>query len=234
MPQKLTIIIPVYNEAATIIKILNKVENQPLVSDLAKEIIVIDDASTDGTREILKNYQDKYKIFYQNKNQGKGAAVRLGFQNSTGDIILIQDADLEYDPENYQRLLEPILRGSADVVYGSRILTNEAHRILFFWHYLANKFLTKLSNFFTNLSLTDIETGYKVFSRPAMEKMKDKIKSQRFGIEVELTALVAKNNFRIYEVGISYYGRTYQEGKKINWLDGLAALGQIIKYNLFS
>ena len=230
--KKLSIVVPVYNEKNTINEILNLIEEVQL-DNLEKEIIIIDDFSIDGTRDILKDLENKYKIFYHSENMGKGVALRTGFSKVTGDIVIIQDADLEYDPNEYKRVINPILQGKADVVYGSRFVGSDPHRILFFWHYQGNKFLTWLSNMLTNLSLTDMETCYKAFNRQALDKFKDKLTSKRFGIEPEITALIAKNKFRIYEVGISYYGRTYEEGKKINWKDGLAAIYHIIKFNLF-
>lgn len=229
---KLSIIIPVYNEKNTILQILDKVEKVRLSNNLEKEIIVIDDFSTDGTRELLKNLKDKYKIFYQEKNLGKGSAVKKGFLEATGDFLIIQDADMEYNPEEYPEILKPIINERADVVYGSRIFNTKPHRVLYFWHYMGNKFITTLSNMFTNLNLTDMETGYKAFNRKAIDLIKNNITAKRFGIEPELTALVAKYDLRIYEVGISYFGRTYKEGKKINWRDGLAAIWHIIRYNL--
>ncbi len=240
---KLSIIIPVYNEEKTIDKILARVEavdlGNPIRKDISngaslrKEIVIVDDFSTDKTREILKKYEERYKVIYHDKNKGKGAALRAGFKAATGDIILIQDADLEYNPDEYPNLIRPILEGRADVVYGSRIMTMSAHRVLFFWHALGNKFLTLISNMLTNLSLSDMETCYKVFTKEVLDAILPKLKSDRFGIEPELTARFAKNKFRIYEVGISYAGRTYQEGKKINWKDGLAATWHIIRFNLF-
>ena len=229
--KKISIIIPVFNEKNTIREIIDRVEKSPV--NLDKEIIIVDDYSIDGTRDILKKIIKKYKIIFHEENHGKGAALRSGFARATGDIILIQDADLEYNPEEYPELIGPILENKADVVYGSRMMTNSAHRVLFFWHYLGNKFLTYFSNLMTNLTLTDMETGYKVFTREVLNKILPKLQSNRFGIEPELTAYFAKNKFRIYEVGISYSGRTYQEGKKINWRDGFAAIWYIIKFNLF-
>jgi len=232
MFKKLSIVIPVYNEKNTIKEILARVEAAP-VGNLEKEIILVDDYSNDGTRDILKNLASKYKVIFHDKNYGKGAALRNGFLKVTGDIIIIQDADLEYDPVDYPILIKPILDGRADVVYGSRLMTNQAHRVLYFWHYLANSFLTLLSNAMANLNLSDMETCYKVFSKEVLDKILPRLESNRFGIEPELTARFAKNRFRIYEVGISYSGRTYNEGKKINWKDGLAAFWHIIKFNLF-
>jgi glycosyltransferase involved in cell wall biosynthesis len=228
----LSIIIPAYNEEKTIELILKKVETVDL-GEIRKEIIIIDDYSTDNTRNILKNLESKYKIFYQEKNQGKGAAVRRGFKESSGDIVIIQDADLEYNPNEYSKLLEPILGNRADVVFGSRFIGGYNHRVLYFWHSLGNKFLTLLSNMFTNLNLTDMEVCYKVFNRKALNTILPKLTANRFGIEPEITAQVAKNKLRIYEVGISYDGRTYNEGKKINWKDGFSAIYYIIKTNLF-
>jgi glycosyltransferase involved in cell wall biosynthesis len=229
---KLSIIIPVYNEEKTLEEILTRVEKAS-AGGLQKEVVLVDDFSTDKTREILKRYEGGHKVIYHDKNRGKGAALRAGFKAATGDIILIQDADLEYNPDEYPYLLQPILDGKADVVYGSRMMTMSAHRVLFFWHSLGNKLLTLFSNVLTDLTLTDMETCYKVFTKEVLDKILPKLKSNRFGIEPELTARFAKNKFRIYEVGISYSGRTYQEGKKINWKDGAAAIWHIIRFNLF-
>lgn len=223
----LSIIIPVYNEKETINDIIDAVVATPY----RKEIIIVDDCSTDGTRNILtKIKKDGLKVYIHDKNQGKGAALQTGFSHATGDIILIQDADLEYDPQEYSTLINPILEGKADVVYGSRFAGHGAHRVLYFWHYMGNRFLTFLSNLFTNLNLTDIETCYKVFMREAIAGVK--IKEKRFGFEPEITAKMARKKLRIYEVPISYYGRTYEEGKKVTWKDGLRAMWCIIKYNL--
>jgi len=230
--KKLSIIIPVYNEKNTISKILELVE-QVQLENIEKEIIVIDDKSTDGTREILKMLEDKYIIIYQPENKGKGSALKSGFSEATGDIIIIQDADLETNPNEYGRIIEPILSGRADVVYGSRFIGSNPRAVMRFWHYRANRFLTLLSNILSNLSITDMETCYKAFNRQSLDKIKDKLTAKGFGVEPEMTALIANHNFRIYEVGISYYGRSRIDGKKINWRDGLAAIYYIIKYNLF-
>lgn len=222
---KLSIVIPIYNERETLETLVAKVN----AVDYEKEIILIDDFSTDGTRELLKNFENKenFQVLYHNRNQGKGAALRTGFSNVTGDIIIIQDADLEYNPADYPILIEPILDGRADVVYGSRFLGGP-HRVLFFWHSIGNMFLTTLSNMFTNVNLTDMETGYKVFTKKVNDTLT--FKCNRFGFEPEFTAKVAKNNFRIYEVPISYNGRDYSEGKKITWKDGVAAIWYIFKF----
>lgn len=225
---KLSIIIPVYNEVKTLLTLISRVE----AIDYEKEIILIDDCSTDGTRDLLQKYSERegFKVLFHKKNRGKGAALRTGFAESTGDIIIIQDADLEYDPKEYGVLLGPILDGRADVVYGSRFLGGP-HRVMFFWHYLGNLFLTTLSNMFTNLNLTDMETCYKVFTREVLDSLK--LTCDRFGFEPEFTSKVARNQFRIYEVPISYSGRDYSEGKKINWKDGVAAIWFIFKFRLF-
>lgn len=224
---KISVIIPVYNEANTIKEIINRV----LDVKVDKEIIVVDDCSTDGTREILKKTKpDGIIVVYHEVNQGKGSAIRSGLKYVTRDVVIIQDADLEYDPQNYHHLLEPILDGRADVVYGSRFLGGP-HRVLFFWHYMGNKFLTLLSNIVTNLNLTDMETGYKVFRTEIIKRIE--IKSNRFGFEPEITAKLAKMNARIYETSISYSGRNYSEGKKITWRDGVAAIYHIIRFRFF-
>jgi glycosyltransferase involved in cell wall biosynthesis len=228
--KRLSIVIPVFNEAATIREIIARVREAPLPEGLAREIVVVDDFSTDGTREILQDYAGTgvCKIFFHDWNQGKGAALRTGFAYTTGDIVLIQDADLEYDPQEYSKLLAPILGEKADVVYGSRFAGGECKRVLFFWHYVGNKLLTTLSNIFTNLNLTDMETCYKVFRKEVLSKIR--IEEDRFGFEPEITAKLARLGVRIYEVGINYSGRTYAEGKKINWKDGIRAIWYIVKY----
>ena len=233
----LSVIIPVFNEKATIDEIISRVRSVQLEGIELKEIIIVDDDSTDGTRDVLDLYKDENEItiFLQTYNKGKGAAVRKGFELATGDIFLVQDADLEYNPDEYPKLLAPIVSGNADVVYGSRFIGGEAHRILFYWHFWGNKILTTLSNMFTDLNLSDMECCYKVFRKEIIRQIK--LKENRFGIEPEITAKIAKlskkGQCRIYEVGISYFGRTYAEGKKINWKDGLSALWCIIRYNLF-
>lgn len=230
---KLSIVIPVFNEKKTILNVIETVKNVDIGST-TMEIVVVDDCSTDGTRELLKSQPATadIKFYFQDRNMGKGAAVRTGFQNVTGDFIIVQDADLEYDPNEYQKLLEPLLSNKADVVFGTRFAGSDAHRVLYFWHYVGNQFLTILSNMFSNLNLTDMETGYKVFRREILQSIK--LEQNRFGFEPEVTAKIAKiKDIRIYEVGISYHGRTYAEGKKINWKDGFSAIWCIIKYNLF-
>lgn len=228
MPMMLSVIIPVYNEQETVAALLQRVESVPL----DKEIIVIDDGSTDSSGEILRQFSSKpgVTVLRHECNRGKGAAVRTGLQYVTGDIVIIQDSDLEYDPQQYPKLIQPILEGKADVVYGSRFVTGEYRRVLYFWHMLGNTFLTFISNMLTNLNLTDMETCYKVFRREVL--MKVKIEEDRFGFEPEITAKIARMNVRIYEVGISYSGRTYTEGKKIGWKDGFSALWCILKYNV--
>ena len=226
---QVSVVIPVYNEVSTIREIVVRVQ----AVDLDKEIIIVDDGSTDGTRELLQEItlsQDNVRVLYHDRNQGKGAALRTGFEGATGDIVIIQDADLEYDPREYPVLLEPILDGRADIVYGSRFLGGP-HRVLFFWHYLGNKFLTLLSNALTNLNLTDMETCYKVFRREVLNDIQ--LKSNRFGFEPEFTAKIAKKGFRIYETSISYSGRTYAEGKKIGWKDGVKAIFAILWFRFF-
>ena len=229
----LSIIIPVYNEKQTLKALVEKVQSLDLSSlNLDKELVMVDDCSQDGTLAVAQGLADggKIRLIRHQKNQGKGAALQTGFQNARGDILLIQDADLEYNPEEYPKLLKPILDGKADVVYGSRFMGGEPHRVLYFWHYLGNKFLTLLSNITTNLNLTDMETCYKVFRSEVLKAIS--LKEKRFGFEPEVTAKVARLGCRIYEVGISYTGRTYTEGKKINWKDGLRALWCIFKYAL--
>ncbi|MEK9175499.1 MAG: glycosyltransferase family 2 protein [Patescibacteria group bacterium] len=229
--QKLSIIIPAYNEKNTIEEIIRRIKAVELIG-IEKEIIVVDDGSKDGTREILKNISGIRYIFHE-KNLGKGGAVKTGFYNATGDVLLIQDADLEYDPQDYKELLVPIFNGEAEVVYGSRFITGKPHRVFNFHHYMANIFLTFISNVFTNLNISDMETCYKLFRKEVVDSFKDKLESKRFGIEPELTARVAHGKWRVYEVGISYYGRTYDQGKKIGWKDGFAALWHIVRFNLF-
>jgi glycosyltransferase involved in cell wall biosynthesis len=227
---KLSVVIPCYNEKNTIQDIVTAVKNSPIPN---KEIIIVDDYSTDGTREVLKSQiaSQVDKILYHEVNQGKGAALRTGFAHATGDVVVVQDADLEYDPQEYGLLLEPIEAGKADVVFGSRFMSNRPHRVVYFWHYVGNQVLTLLSNMFTNLNLTDMETCYKMFKREIIQSIS--IEESRFGFEPEITAKVAALRCRIYEVGISYYGRTYDEGKKIGWRDGFRAIYAIVKYNMF-
>jgi glycosyltransferase involved in cell wall biosynthesis len=227
MNMKLSVIIPVYNEAGTILEVVKRVQETPY----DKEIIVVDDCSTDGTVEILKRIEgDGMIVLFHKFNQGKGASVRTAMTRVTGDYVIIQDADLEYNPSEYPRLLAPLLEGKADVVYGSRFLGGP-HRVLFFWHALGNRIITILSNILTDLNLSDMETGYKAFRSEMLKKIE--IKSNRFGFEPEITAKVAKMGCRIYEIPISYWGRDYTEGKKISWKDGLAAIYWIVRYNLF-
>lgn len=229
--KKLSIVVPLFNERKTIPLLLAAIRKVELPYE--KEIILINDGSTDGSREILNAVGGEYKVIHFKKNQGKGAAVRRGFEVATGDFVIIQDADLEYDPAEYPIVLKPILDGRADVVYGSRFITAHPRRILYFPHYLANQLVTTMSNIFTGLNLSDMETGFKAFTTKAVKEILPCLSSSRFGIEPELTAQIAKHKFRIYEVGISYHGRTYAEGKKITWKDGLAAIWHIVRFNLF-
>jgi glycosyltransferase involved in cell wall biosynthesis len=226
----LSVIIPVYNEVDTLDVIMSAVAAVPV----DKEIILVDDGSVDGSREKLQQFenQDGIQILYHDRNQGKGAAIRTGIAAARGDLVIIQDADLEYDPREIPLLMQPILAGRADVVYGSRFMGSGPHRVLYFWHYLGNMGLTLLSNMFTNLNLTDMETCYKLFRREVIQGIT--IEESRFGLEPELTAKIAKGRWRIYEIGISYAGRTYEEGKKIGWKDGIRAVWCILKYNLRS
>jgi glycosyltransferase involved in cell wall biosynthesis len=234
---KLSIIVPAYNEGRTIHLILDRVAEVRLIGNIEKELILVNDCSTDNTEDVLLEYiklhpELNMQYFKHEVNKGKGAAIHTGIQRSTGQYLIIQDADLEYDPEEFNFLLKPVVRGDADVVFGSRFLGGNSHRILFFWHSIGNKFLTRLSNIFTNLNLTDMETCYKLFRTDIIQAIK--LEEKRFGFEPEVTAKIARvPGVRIYEVGISYYGRTYEEGKKIGWRDGIRAIWCILKYNLF-
>lgn len=236
--QKLSIIIPAYNEGRTIHLILNKIKEVNLINNISKEVIIVNDCSRDNTEEailkyISENQEFNVQYFKHERNKGKGAALHTGIAKATGEYLIIQDADLEYDPQEYNILLQPVIQGVADVVYGSRFMGGNPHRILFFWHTIGNKFLTFLSNMFTNLNLTDMETCYKMFKTEVIQSID--LQEKRFGFEPEVTAKIARvPNIRIYEVGISYYGRTYEEGKKIGWRDGFRAIYCILKYNLFS
>lgn len=238
MPKTLSIVIPAYNEGATIHRILNKVREVQLINGMEKEVIIVNDCSKDDTEEAVMRYQQSHPdmsiAYYKHAvNQGKGAALHTGIREAKGDYVVIQDADLEYDPNEYNILLKPILDDFADVVYGSRFMGGKPHRILFFWHSIGNKWLTLLSNVFTNLNLTDMETCYKLCRREVIQSLQ--LKEKRFGFEPEVTAKLSRvSGVRIYEVGISYYGRTYEEGKKIGWKDGFRAIWCILKYNIWS
>ena len=228
---KLSVVIPCFNEIETINEVVNAIKNSP-IQDC--EIIIVDDCSTDGTRKVLKLEIEPEvdQVIYHTKNKGKGASLRTGFAEATGDIVIVQDADLEYDPQEYPIMLEPILNNKADVVFGSRFQGGRPHRVVYYWHRLGNQVLTTISNMFTNINLTDMETCYKAFRREIIQSIK--VQENRFGFEPEITAKVAKMGCRIYEVGISYYGRTYKEGKKINWKDGFRAIYCIVKYNFIN
>lgn len=237
MNKRLSVIVPAYDESSTILDILQKVAGLD-ISEIELEIIVVNDCSTDDTKTLVEKFisghaNKNIKLLNQEKNEGKGAAIHKGIEKASGDFLVIQDADLEYDPEEYRDLLKPVLNGQADVVYGSRFMGDKPHRILFFWHSIGNKLLTTLSNMFTNLNLTDMETCYKLFKTDILQKIY--LREKRFGFEPEVTAKISRvPGIRIYEVGISYYGRTYEEGKKINWKDGFHAIFCILRYNIFS
>ncbi len=231
---KLSIVIPVFNEARTLREIVRRVLSVEL--DMERELLLVDDGSTDGSRDLCDQLRQEHppglvRVMLHDRNRGKGAAVRTGFENAAGDIVLVQDADLEYDPRDYPKLLAPILEGRADVVYGSRFVGGDAHRVLFFWHMLGNRFLTLLSNALTNLNLTDMEVCYKVFRADVLKRIR--VRSDRFEFEPEITAKVARGGWRVYEVGIRYAGRDYAEGKKITWIDGVKAILAIIRYRFF-
>ena len=230
--QKISIIIPVFNEAKTLRDVIRSVEQAPI--PFVKEVIIINDGSSDDTAHILEEYRSRHTIISFTKNMGKGAAVRAGLQSATGDVAIIQDADLEYDPADYPILLQPIIDSKADVVFGSRFITAHPRRVLYFSHYVANKCITFLSNVFTGLNISDMETGFKVFSKKAVQAILPHLTARRFGIEPNITAQVAKQKLKVYEVGISYNGRTYEEGKKITWRDGVVAIWHIIHFNIFS
>lgn len=233
---RLSVVIPVYNEEKTLRHLVDRVRAVPI----RKELILVDDCSKDQSREVMKQLEaeggadefNRIRVYFHDANTGKGGALRTGFSKVEGDVVIIQDADLEYDPDEYPRLLQPIIEDRADVVFGSRFLGDQAHRVLYYWHYLGNKFLTTLSNCFTNLNLTDMETCYKVFRREVIDEITPKLVQNRFGFEPEVTARVARRRYRIYEISVSYSGRTYAEGKKIGWKDGFSALWCIIRFGL--